>query len=377
MKKKLSGYQKKNMALVLAIVVPVVWSTLSLLYQQKDMLPTTISNPEPIPVGVISPVYISYQATKHYPGVLLPWNIRRMGTQFLSSSVSTVLVRPGDRVNHGDVLLTLDCRHATASSQAIALQAKALEAKQQSVAHENARLQSLLSSGLIASHELEHLQSKNEAEIAEMAAIKAKMKRNYIEADDCILRAPFDGEVIERRVEPGDYIRPGDTALVLMDRHTMRFYGEAEEKDFTELSPDTVVYVSSKILGIGWHARISRRNPYVQEHLHRIMFEVDIAHVDQDVPMNTPAEMRLTLAQKYPTARLPRSAVQIKDNIAMLYVVENHQAYEKEYKLIGQDDSYVYIDSRLMSDTKVVIDHKNLLSHGDIVDEYSIEEPLR
>jgi RND family efflux transporter MFP subunit len=341
------------------------------------MLPTTISNPEPIPVGVISPVYISYQATKHYPGVLLPWNIRRMGTQFLSSSVSTVLVRPGDRVNHGDVLLTLDCRHATASSQAIALQAKALEAKQQSVAHENARLQSLLSSGLIASHELEHLQSKNEAEIAEMAAIKAKMKRNYIEADDCILRAPFDGEVIERRVEPGDYIRPGDTALVLMDRHTMRFYGEAEEKDFAELSPDTVVYVSSKILGIGWHARISRRNPYVQEHLHRIMFEVDIAHVDQDVPMNTPAEMRLTLAQKYPTARLPRSAVQIKDNIAMLYVVENHQAYEKEYKLIGQDDSYVYIDSRLMSDTKVVIDHKNLLSHGDIVDEYSIEEPLR
>ena len=86
-----------------------------------------------------------------------------------SAYVDTVLVRPGDVVKRGQVLATLDCRNASASSKAVAMQARALEAEQEAIAHESARVAELNEGGFASPNEIE----KHAAESASKAGAAA------------------------------------------------------------------------------------------------------------------------------------------------------------------------------------------------------------
>src|ERR1019366_2586451 len=98
----------------------------------------------PKPVTVIAAPEAIFRDARTYVGTLRPWVEASVGPQYISVYVDTVLVRPGATVKRGDVLATLDCRNASASSQAVAAEARAIDARQQAVAHESARLQTLL-----------------------------------------------------------------------------------------------------------------------------------------------------------------------------------------------------------------------------------------
>ena len=78
-----------------------------------------------------------------------------VGPQLVSAYVDTVLVRPGAVVKRGEVLATLDCRDASAASQAVASAARAIDARQKAARHEAARLQGLLAGNFVSPNEAE------------------------------------------------------------------------------------------------------------------------------------------------------------------------------------------------------------------------------
>ena len=80
----------------------------------------------PKPVTVVKAQAAEFRPFRTYVGTLDPWQSAQVGPQLISAYVSSVLVRPGAVVKKGDVLATLDCRHATASTRAVAMQAGAI-----------------------------------------------------------------------------------------------------------------------------------------------------------------------------------------------------------------------------------------------------------
>ena len=144
-----------------------------------------------------------------YIGTLRPWVEASVGPQLVSAYVDTVLVRPGATVKRGDVLATLDCRNVSAESQAIASTARAIEARQRAVANESARVQGLLDGGFVSPNEAEQKAAQSVSEQAQLDSQRAQQTRSSLEVNDCILRAPFDGEVARRLVDPGAFARPG------------------------------------------------------------------------------------------------------------------------------------------------------------------------
>src|SRR6185437_11918129 len=71
----------------------------------------------PKPVTVVRATAAMYRPSRTYVGTLQPWVEASVGPQLVSAYVDTVLVRPGATVNRGDVLATLDCRDANASTK--------------------------------------------------------------------------------------------------------------------------------------------------------------------------------------------------------------------------------------------------------------------
>src|SRR5262249_694852 len=159
------------------------------------------------------------------------WLTANVGPQLVSAYVDTVLVRPGAVVKRGEVLATLDCRDKSAESQAVASEARAIEARQKALASGPARLRTLLAGNFGSPNEAEQKAGQSAAEQAKLEAMRAKLAQKSIEVGDCVLRAPFDGEVATRQIDPGAFVRPGVALVSVVDRSTVRLVADVPEVD--------------------------------------------------------------------------------------------------------------------------------------------------
>jgi RND family efflux transporter MFP subunit len=322
----------------------------------------------PKPVTVLPAKAEAYREVRTYVGTLRPWIEAKLGPQFISAYVETVLVRPGDVVKKGQVLATLDCRNATAQTLAISSQAKALAARQVAVSHEASRTRALLDGGFVSPNEAEQITAKSSAEEAELAAQQATLARSTLDVNDCVLRAPFDGEVSMRLVDPGSFVRPSTEMIGVVDRNTIRMTGDAPESDFGGIAPGTKVTIHVVSTNVDLPATITRRAPSADPGTRTIHFEIDIDDSERRIPVDTTAEVHVAVGSSLPATRVPLSSVTMNDKKASLYIVEGEVAHSLTIVELGEVGPNVFFPpNALTPDTPVVIEGRALLKDGDHV----------
>lgn len=135
----------------------------------------------------------------------------------LMGTVRAVHVREGDLVKKGALLVTLDQRQVEAQLQ------KA-QANAEVAAKEYRRYQQLLSTQSVTQQEFDRAEARHRQAQAAVAAATVSSK-------DAKVRAPYDGRVVAKMINPGDLASPGTpfltieqeglfcTDLVLPERH--------------------------------------------------------------------------------------------------------------------------------------------------------------
>ena len=116
------------------------------------------------------------------------------------------------------MLATLDCRNASATDQAVEMQARASTPSRRRSRTSATRVTSMLDGGFVSPNEAEQKSAESAAKQAQLLAEKAKMIGSSLEVNDCVLRAPFDGEIATRTVDPGAFVRPGTAIVSVVDR---------------------------------------------------------------------------------------------------------------------------------------------------------------
>ena len=319
------------------------------------------------PVTIVSATSSSYQATRKYVGTLEPWVEAKVGPQFVSAYVDTVLVRPGAKVAHGDVLATLDCRNANAQSQAVAMAASALEKRQKFLADESARLSSLLDGGFVSENRVQETASQSEAEQARLLEEKAKLLGTSLEVNDCILRAPFDGDVGRRAADPGAFVHPGDEIVTVVDRSTVRLVAAVPENDFGVVAPGNKAHVHFFANDETIDASVSRRAPAADAHTRTVHVEIDIPDPNRTVPVYTTGEVTMSVGKPIPATRVPLRVADIRGKKATIFVVEGDVARKKTFKYLGETGGDVFLDTSLAPGTQVVAEGRSLLEDKDRV----------
>lgn len=304
---------------------------------------------------------------RRYVGTLEPWLEAKVGPQLVSAYVSTVLVRPGLRVRKGEVLATLDCRNSSAENKSIELQARALDARQRALASETVRFQSLLERGFVSPNEVEQRQAQTAAESAQLAALQAHSVGKSLEVDDCILRAPFDGEIATREVDPGVYVRPGTTLVSLADRHLFRVVANVPEKDFDSVAPGTPIGLHLVSNQLHLDAKISRRSPVADAATRTIHLEVDLDPGGRELPAGTTVELELELANPAPALKVPLTCANVRGDRATLFVVRGKKAHQITVSVLGEQSGSLYVGSELPADSLVITEGRRQLFDGDEV----------
>jgi RND family efflux transporter MFP subunit len=308
-----------------------------------------------------------FQTERHYVGTIDPWVIANVGPQLISAYVDTVLVRPGDSVKRGQVLATLDCRDANASNRAVAAQARAIDAKQKALASEASRIASLLDGGFAAPNEAEQKLAGSESELAQLMATQAKLASTSLAVNDCVLRAPFNGEIAMRIIDPGAFVRPGAAIVTVVDRSMVRIGAEVPEGDFTYVAPGTQVTLRMQATNTRAVGSIARRSPAANNATRTVHFEVDLSDPKRQLPVGTTAEIGIRIGTPEPASIVPGIAASIRDASATLYVAEGARAKKAIIPVKGESLGTVYLDPMLKPGTKVITEGRSLLADGDEV----------
>jgi RND family efflux transporter MFP subunit len=309
----------------------------------------------------------SYRPLRSYVGTTSSWNAARVGPQYVSAYVGAVLVRPGAVVKRGEILATLDCRNASAASREIAARARALEERQAAVEHEAARTREMQQGGFASANELEQLTARSAAEKAEVESLRASLISRSLEVDDCILRAPFNGEIADRFVDPGAYVRPGNPVVTVIDRSQVRITADAPESDFAVVALGTPVQIEVEATGSKTQANISRRAPAADEVTRTVHFEIDVPNAERALPVGTTARLTIHVGEPRPATAVPLRAATLRGEQATLFVVSGGVAKRVVVPMLGEGGGTLYLDPQLPAGSAVVVEGRALVDDGDQV----------
>ena len=324
-------------------------------------------NSLPKGVTVVGARAAQYRPLRRYVGTILPWVEARIGPQFISAYVDTVLVRPGDVVKRGQIIATLDCRNASASSKAVSMQARAIQTQQEALAHEAGRVAELKEGGFASPNEIENRAADSASKQAQLMETQAKMQRATLEVNDCILRAPFAGEISVRLVDPGAFVRPGSEVATVVDRRMVRVVAEVPEGDFDVVGVNTPVRIRALAINRELSATIARRSPAADLSTRTAHIEIDVPDPDRSLPVGTTAELGLDVGEPTAATEVPLIAASVRGRKATVFVVEGQTARKGVYNVMGERGGDLFLDSSLRAGVQVVTEGRAMLKDGDRV----------
>jgi RND family efflux transporter MFP subunit len=181
----------------------------------------------------------------------LQWSQRVELAAPVSGVVQAVSVNVGDRVKSGQTLVALDAasyRAGVAEAQADVARA---EEEARDAKRNLDRVQELYNRTVIALTELEQAQVRNVRAKSQLESARAKLVGNQKLLRDSAVRAPFDGVVLARQVEPGQAVASQlqpQTLIVLARAGEMIARGSVSlaQMDKLEAGQTVTVEVASK-----------------------------------------------------------------------------------------------------------------------------------
>jgi RND family efflux transporter MFP subunit len=174
-------------------------------------------------------------------GSVAAWEQMSLGVELSGQRVAEVLVEVGDVVSAGQPLLTLDTR----ALQMDVRQAEAALAQAEAnltVASANARRgERLKQDQLIAASDADQLIAGELGASAQRQTARAQLDNARLRLGFATLRAPDDGVISQRLVQPGQVVSAGSELLSLIRKGRLEWRAELPENDLIRISPGVPV----------------------------------------------------------------------------------------------------------------------------------------
>lgn len=138
-------------------------------------------------------------------GRLQPRKVVNVGAQ-VSGPVARVLVEEGDSVGKGDLLARIDPSQYEARLEEAKARVKKARVQAKDSSRQLERQQKIYNRGLSSSRELEVAERNAATDEAKLEEAEAAVQSAKVDLRYTRIRAPLDGVVLERNVEPGETV---------------------------------------------------------------------------------------------------------------------------------------------------------------------------
>jgi RND family efflux transporter MFP subunit len=297
-------------------------------------------------------------------GSISAWEEMSLGVELSGVRVAEVLVEVGDSVHKGDVLLRLDQRTLQAElrqHQAMLEQARA----NQVLAHANAvRARSMQERKLMAAGDIDQMIASESVADAAVLNAEAALASARLRLDFASLRAPDDGSISARTVQPGQVVGAGAELFRLIRQGRLEWRAELPESDFVQVLPGAEVRIFSNAGMVP--AKVRKVSPGLNA-----VNRTGSVYADIESPGALKAGMFANaeiLVGNSVTAMLPSEAIVERDGYRYAFVLGDKDVVKQRRIEAGQwRDGRTEIISGIEPSDRVVISGAAFLSDGDRV----------
>lgn len=319
-------------------------------------------------------------------------------------AVASVEIDAGSRVKKGDVLVRLDARDASlryAQAAAAAEQARARlgvmpggkfdpaevadvraakEAMDLAVSDAD-RTKALFATGSVSQAQwdaartrAEQARAQHDAALngarqafAALAAADAQARLAQKQLDDCSIRAPFDGQVAERKISAGEWAQVGRVVATVVRDNPLRLRLDVPEADVGKVTVGRAVDLTvAAYPGRNFHGSIKRIGASVKQQSRTLPVEAEVPNDEGVLRPGFFARAEIHLEGKeQPALVVPESAIGSTGSSARVFVRLGSRVAER-LVTAGRhlDDGLVEVRGNLAVGDEVVADGVDKLSDG-------------
>ena len=185
--------------------------------------------------------------------VRLPGTVEARKTSTVASEVEGLVeeypVRQGERIQAGEVLARLRTRQLELEKQSLEAEIAETLARTRLAKRELERARELFEAKIIPQEELDAKQYEYDAWEGRDLRLKAQVERVEDNIARAVVKAPFDGVILEERSQAGEWLGKGDPVVELVSLQNLEVSVDVPERYLNRFSVGARVALSFEALG--------------------------------------------------------------------------------------------------------------------------------
>ena len=182
----------------------------------------------------------------------------------LTARVIAVNLKAGQSVRKGEVLVQLDDKDLKARLQQAQAGLTSAEAQRAQAAVDEARFGKLLGTGAVSHQEYDKAATALKTTTADALRFQEAVNETRAILDYATILAPMDGTVVDKKVDVGDMVMPGQVLLTLYDPKHMQLIASVRESLAQRLKVGQIIGVRIDVLEQVCEGEVSEIVPEAQ-----------------------------------------------------------------------------------------------------------------
>ncbi len=287
-------------------------------------------------------------------------------TALVNGQIQGMLVQKGDRVKAGQVLAYLDKREA----DALVEKATAVVARERQAVDEASRklerLRKISLAGNASTQAVEDTEAQWRAAQARLQVAKAERRVAQIQREKVEVTAPWDGVIIEKSTEQGQWVEAGIKlfTLVAEEGREIEANVDAGDSGVVEIG-QTVSLTCDAFPGLRWNETIHWISPAIITDENAVLnsFAVRMT-LGADAPpllLGQQVDIEIRTARRDSTLKLPYTALIESDETSKVAVVRDGKVKYLPVTTGIEDFTHVEIVDGITADESIIISHGKAL----------------
>ncbi len=359
---------RRRKVVVILIVVVLLAVAAWAMFGRKKADPNAGQKTEQMPtVTVVVPGRKAVDRTLSATGTLAARREMPVGVAGEGGMITRVLVEPGQWVNAGQVLATVDRSVQMQTAQSLAAQVAVARSDQTLAQAELDRAKQLVDRGFISKADLQRRAATRDAAAARVQVASASLREANARNGRLDIRAPAAGLVLTRQAEPGQIVSSGSGVLFRMAQGgQIEMRAQLAEADLATLRPGARAQVTPVGSTTTFTGEVWQVAPIIDAQTRQGIARVALRY---DPALRPGGFASATIVGGAAIAPLlPDSALQSDEKGSFVYIVGKDDKVERRNIKIGQvSDAGVVVMSGLDGTERVVRSAGGFLAPGQKV----------
>ena len=373
---------------------PIIPSTLSRAEETRNCLVTSIAlallllscaavpvfgqdfEQQATPVRYTEAVRKPVERFVQLPGYLEAPNVSVLAGE-IGGLVTELKVREGERVTTGQPLVMLRTTPLELNLQAAQARLKEAQARRKLAETRLERYRGLIERNAISRQELDEARYEFEAWQGRIETLRAEIASIRFDMERSTIRAPFNGVIIARHTEVGQWSEVGERLLEVLSTDTQEVHVDVPEKYFNQLKTGAKASVTfDSVPGREYAAYIRAVIPQADPQARTFPVKLRLADPGAEIGAGMIARAGFQLGDSNPGTLVPKDAIVRQGNNTVVFLVDRGSAVPAPVTVGAAMGVWTVVNGGVSPGDKVITRGNERLFPGQPVQAEPLKYPV-